>query len=294
MTAGLLLVDKPAGVTSHDVVALVRKRFGSKVGHAGTLDPMATGLMLIGVGAATRVLQFLVGLDKSYLATVRLGWATDTDDATGQRIAADTKSALPAATEIDSALAKLTGEQQQLPSRYSAKKVGGRRAYDLARAGADFELKPRRIVISALERIGEIDNQGEFLDFELRVDCSSGTYVRAIARDLGESLGCGGHLTALRRTRIGRFQIAQAGSPETAQLTALPDALKLLFATVELSAEECSHARNGRLLRDRWPELNLQPTQHIAALDAAGRGVCMLERNQSGFQPKIVFAEEEQ
>ena len=294
MTAGLLLVDKPAGVTSHDVVAVIRRRFGSKVGHAGTLDPMATGLMLVGVGAATRVLQFLLGLDKGYSATVRLGWATDTDDATGQRISTESQARLPVAAEIDASLLMLIGEQQQLPSRYSAKKVGGKRAYNLARAGQEFELQPSRIVISALERTSELHRGDDFLDFEMRVDCSSGTYVRAIARDLGDSLGCGGHLTALRRTRIGKFGVSQAAAPEAAELTNLPTVLRLIFPAVELSAEECGHARNGRLLQDRWHELNLQPTKLVAALDSEGHAVCILERNQSGCQPKIVFAEEDQ
>ena len=292
MTAGLLLIDKPAGLTSHDVVAAVRKRFGSKVGHAGTLDPMATGLMLLGVGAATRILQFLVGLDKSYEATVRLGWATDSDDATGERIEVDGSVALPAVQEIDAVLQQLSGEHDQLPSRFSAKKVAGKRAYAMARAGEEFELKPSRVTISKIERTGELRRSADALDFDIRVDCSSGTYIRAIARDLGNALGCGGHLTALRRTRIGNFNIEAAVAPEVVSLIPLANALRLLFTTVTLTDQQREDARHGRALGASLAAQVPTAIGVLAALDKQGAPVCILERNPQGWQPKIVFAEE--
>lgn len=292
MTSGLLLVDKTKGISSHDVVAQLRKRFGSKVGHAGTLDPMATGLMLVGVGSATRILQFLVGLDKSYSATVRLGWGTDTDDATGERTAGQGSVELPTADQIDVALQQLSGEQDQLPSRFSAKKVAGKRAYEMARSGEDFELKPSRVKISRLERTSEPIQTEDSLDFDIQVDCSSGTYIRAIARDLGIKLGCGGHLTALHRTRIGHFNVAAAAPPQSAELVELPLALQQLFETVRLSDEECRDARHGRLLAGGWASPASQPPTRLAALDSRGSAVCILEQAAQGWQPKIVFTEE--
>ena len=292
MTAGLLLIDKPAGLTSHDVVAAVRKRFGSKVGHAGTLDPMATGLMLVGVGAATRILQFLVGLDKSYEATVRLGWATDSDDATGERIEVQGSVLLPTLEQLDAGLQQLSGEQDQLPSRFSAKKVAGKRAYAMARAGEEFELKPSRVTISKLERTGELRRSADALDFDIRVDCSSGTYIRAIARDLGNALGCGGHLTALRRTRIGNFDIEEAQAPDSVSLIPLADSLRSLFTAVTLTDQQREDARHGRALGASWAAEIPTAIGVLAALDKQGAPVCILERNPKGWQPKIVFAEE--
>lgn len=292
MTAGLLLIDKPAGLTSHDVVAAVRKRFGSKVGHAGTLDPMATGLMLVGVGAATRILQFLVGLDKSYEATVRLGWATDSDDATGERIEGQGSVLLPTLEQLDAGLQQLSGEHDQLPSRFSAKKVAGKRAYAMARAGEEFELKPSRVTISKIERTGELRRSADALDFDIRVDCSSGTYIRAIARDLGNALGCGGHLTALRRTRIGNFNIEAAVAPEVVSLIPLANALRLLFTTVTLTDQQREDARHGRALGASLAAQVPMSIGVLAALDKQGAPVCILERNPQGWQPKIVFAEE--
>lgn len=292
MTSGLLLVDKPAGMTSHDVVAEVRRRFGSKVGHAGTLDPMATGLMLVGVGGATRILQFLVGMDKSYIATVRLGWATDTDDATGERIESQRPVELPTENQIDGALEQLAGEQLQLPSRFSAKKVGGKRAYAMARAGEQFELTPSRVNISALERTSAIRTSTDLLDFDIRVDCSSGTYIRAIARDLGVMLGCGGHLTALHRTRIGKFGIAEARPTQSVPLMPLALALQSMFVSVVLSNQQRVDARFGRILNLKPDAKRTSGESLLAALDSTGTAVCILERAGEGWKPKIVFAEE--
>lgn len=207
--SGILLVDKAPGMTSHDVVSRTRKLAGTrKVGHAGTLDPMATGLLVLGLNSSTRLLTFVVGLDKEYLGTIRLGASTDTDDAEGD-VTATTDAAHVQRTVIDDALGTFVGDIDQVPSSVSAIKINGRRAYDLHRSGEDVELAARRITISELEVL-DTRPDGTFVDVDVRVVCSSGTYIRAIARDLGRLLGVGGHLTALRRTRIGPFSIAHA------------------------------------------------------------------------------------
>ena len=205
---GVLVVDKPIGWTSHDVVGRTRRLAGTrKVGHAGTLDPMATGVLVLGIGRATRLLTFLVGCDKDYTATVRLGQATVTDDAEGEVVGAPGAAGLTA-QQVEHAVAALTGDIEQVPSAVSAIKVDGKRSYARVRAGEDVRLLPRPVTVSRFvvrsvtER--EVDG-GTVLDVDVELTVSSGTYVRALARDLGESLGCGGHLTALRRTRVGGF-----------------------------------------------------------------------------------------
>lgn len=213
---GLLLVDKPAGMTSHDVVARVRRYAGTKkVGHAGTLDPMATGLLLLGLNRATRLLTYLVGADKTYLATIRLGQATITDDAEGEITSALGIGELPDAA-LAAAVAELTGPIEQVPSAVSAIKVAGQRSYARVRAGEEVELPARPVTIHAFDvlarRSGEADDGTPVLDVDVRVECSSGTYVRALARDLGAGLGSAGHLTALRRTMVGGFDVADAAS----------------------------------------------------------------------------------
>jgi len=206
---GILLLDKPQGPTSHDLVARTRRALGTrKVGHAGTLDPMATGLMILGVESSTRLLTYLVGLDKEYTATIRLGEATTTDDAEGEVTATADASGL-ADESIRDAVAALTGELAQVPSTFSAIKVDGRRSYDRARAGEEVELAPRTVTVAAFEVLAT-RRAGERIDLDVRVAVSSGTYVRALARDLGAALGVGGHLTALRRTRVGPFEVADA------------------------------------------------------------------------------------
>ena len=210
---GLLLVDKPAGMTSHDVVAKVRKLAGTrKVGHAGTLDPMATGLLVLGIESATKLLTFVVGADKTYLATIRLGASTITDDREGEVIDQASSEKLNAVTDqqIEIELAKLRGVIQQVPSAVSAIKVNGEKAYDRVRAGEVFELKSREVNISKLEVLGDVRREENYIELDVAVDCSSGTYIRAIARDLGAALGVGGHLTELRRTRIGKFNVEDA------------------------------------------------------------------------------------
>ncbi|HWT32259.1 MAG TPA: tRNA pseudouridine(55) synthase TruB, partial [Microbacterium sp.] len=216
---GILLVDKPGGMTSHDVVARSRRALNTKkIGHAGTLDPMATGLLILGVGPATRLLTYLVGLGKTYEATIRLGVATDSDDADG-RITATADAAHVTGAQIDAGVVQLTGPISQVPSTVSAIKVDGRRAYDLARAGEDVQLKARDVVVSRFEVLARRPGDG-VIDLDVVVDCSSGTYIRALARDLGAGLGVGGHLTALRRTRIGPFAVAEARPvPDAAEAT---------------------------------------------------------------------------
>ncbi|CAN5202713.1 tRNA pseudouridine(55) synthase TruB [soil metagenome] len=243
---GILLVDKPAGITSHDVVGRTRKALSTrKVGHAGTLDPMATGLLVLGVDSATRLLTFLVGLDKEYTATIRLGQATDTDDAEGD-IVAEADAADVTRAEIDAGIAALTGSIEQVPSTFSAIKVDGRRAYDLARAGEEVALKARRVTVSRFELLAE--RRGEkSIDLDVVVGCTSGTYIRALARDLGAGLGVGGHLTALRRTRVGPFAIEEAAELSEdvdvnrerleAALRTPADVASTLFPTVVLDDE---------------------------------------------------------
>ncbi|GAA2222879.1 tRNA pseudouridine(55) synthase TruB [Herbiconiux moechotypicola] len=221
--SGILLVDKPQGLTSHDVVARTRRLAGTrKVGHAGTLDPMATGLLVLGLNSSTRLLTYVVGLDKEYLATVRLGTATTTDDAEGELLEPVPGALDPtdlAVADVEAAFAAQTGRIEQVPSSVSAIKVDGKRAYARVREGEEVALAARVVTIAEIELLGPprpVSNPGgpdapqHFLDVDVRVVCSSGTYIRAIARDVGRALGVGGHLTALRRTRIGPFGVGDA------------------------------------------------------------------------------------
>jgi tRNA pseudouridine55 synthase len=211
MTAesGLVIVDKPAGWTSHDVVAKIRKLAGTKrVGHAGTLDPMATGVLVVGVEKATRLLGYLALTQKEYTGTIRLGQSTDSDDADGA-ITGHVPVRNYSESDLEPAIARLTGEISQVPPGVSAIKVGGKRSYRLARDGAAPELAPRTVTVRVFA-VEQLRPAGDVLDVDVRVTCSSGTYIRALARDLGADLGVGGHLTALRRTRVGPYLISQA------------------------------------------------------------------------------------
>lgn len=266
---GILLVDKPGGMTSHDVVARARRALGTrKIGHAGTLDPMATGLLVLGVEGATRLLTFIVGLDKTYQATIRLGVSTDTDDADGQTVGQTDASSL-ASTAILDAIAPLTGRISQVPSTYSAIKVDGRRAYDLARSGQEVELKAREVTVSRFEVVAE-RRQADVVDLDVVVDCSSGTYIRSLARDLGAALGVGGHLTALRRTRIGAFEVADAvGVEQIADrplLAPAPVAASVL-GRFDVTADEALDLRHGKRLTGAAVRLAQDPT---AAIDPDG------------------------
>ncbi|CAN5461512.1 tRNA pseudouridine(55) synthase TruB [soil metagenome] len=249
-TSGVLLVDKPQGLTSHDVVARVRKFVGTrKVGHAGTLDPMATGLLLLGINASTRLLTWIVGLDKQYLATIRLGASSTTDDAEGELSARADAPAMAsvADSEIAAGIASLTGRISQRPSSVSAIKVDGKRAYTLAREGEEVVLAEREVTVSAFDLLET--RRGDWIDLDVRVDCSSGTYIRALARDLGASLGVGGHLTALRRTRIGPFGVENAVALDEGiadSLLAPAGVAAQLFPTVELTDEQATELATGK------------------------------------------------
>ncbi|MEZ5113020.1 MAG: tRNA pseudouridine(55) synthase TruB [Nocardioidaceae bacterium] len=245
--SGLVIVDKPAGLTSHDVVARVRRLAGTrKVGHAGTLDPMATGVLVLGVNRATRLLGHLMLTEKAYDATITLGESTTTDDAEGETIATSDTSALGEA-QVRAALADFVGDIDQVPTAVSAIKVDGKRAYARVRAGEEVELKARRVHIAAIEvtrvALPEVD---------ISVRCSSGTYVRAIARDLGAALGVGGHLSALRRTAVGAFAIDTARTlddlADAFAIMPIAQAARLSFPVVELDETQAQDVRFGRRL----------------------------------------------
>lgn len=250
-TGGILVVDKPAGWTSHDVVARVRRLAGTKrVGHAGTLDPMATGVLVLGVERATRVLGHLTRRDKEYEATIRLGQRTVTDDAEGE-VTAEASAANLSEAEVRDSLSAFTGETDQVPPRFSAVKVQGVRSYKRARRGEQTELAARPVTVRTFDLRG-LRREGGLLDVDAHIECTSGTYVRALARDLGERLGTGGHLTALRRTAVGPYRIAEARTleqlAESFEVLPLGDAVTAAFPRREVSAAEAQRvAHGGRL-----------------------------------------------
>lgn len=289
--SGVLLVDKPGGMTSHDVVARARKALGTrKIGHAGTLDPLATGLLILGVEASTRLLTFIVGLDKTYEATIRLGATTDTDDADGEIETVTDAAALDSAS-VSAAIDDLTGEISQVPSRVSAIKVGGRRAYDLARAGEEVELAARTVTVSRFDVLGE-RRPGAFVDLDVVVDCTSGTYIRALARDLGAALGVGGHLTALRRTRIGPFGVEGAASVDdfgTVPLRSPADVARAVLGAFPVSADEARDLRHGKRLAGAASRLARVPS---AAIDPAGVLVGVVERRGDDVKSVMNLPEE--
>lgn len=273
---GILLVDKPQGITSHDVVSRARRALNTrKIGHAGTLDPMATGLLVLGVGPATRLLTYLVGLDKTYEATIRLGVSTDSDDADGVETArADAASVADA--QIAAGIAALTGEITQVPSTVSAIKIGGKRAYDLARAGEHVELKARAVTVTRFE-IVSISRAAETIDVEVVVDCSSGTYIRALARDLGASLGVGGHLTALRRTHVGSFSVSDAVTEITAESPLRDEATVAsdVLGALPVTDDEARDLRHGKRLTGAASRLT---PPRAAAIAPDGSLVGIVER----------------
>src|SRR3989440_5468246 len=265
MVDGLLIIDKPEGLTSHDVVARVRRILKIKrVGHTGTLDPFATGVLVILAGRATRLAQFLSGAEKEYEAIIRLGFATDTGDATGRSISEIQRCPEFHGGAIEAALESLRGEIEQVPPMYSAKKQAGRKLYELARRGEEVEREPVRVCIHKFEAIkptGELlkDNLDGTFDFEVRVACSAGTYVRTLAEDFGKRLHVGAHLAELRRTRVGDFPIQQAKTLEEVKASfaeeALgtilhkPDAALSRLPYVDLSADEVIRVRRGLNIR---------------------------------------------
>ncbi|HQV69599.1 MAG TPA: tRNA pseudouridine(55) synthase TruB [Thermoflexales bacterium] len=245
MTHGLLLIDKPARMTSHDVVARTRRLLGTRaVGHAGTLDPMATGLLILFANNATRLSEYVLGADKTYEATVKLGERTNTDDAEGEVV--QTRPVQVTAEQAQTAAAQFIGQIEQIPPQFSAISKNGVRAYALARKGETVELDSRRVVIHRLDvALAGADT------LRLSVDCGSGTYIRALARDLGEALGCGAHLSALRRTRVGAFDVREAApldalTPEQAQARLLPmDLAAQHFPRADLSADQAQKFTRG-------------------------------------------------
>lgn len=283
-TDGLVLVDKPPAWTSHDVVARIRRLAGTRrVGHAGTLDPMATGLLVVGVERATRLLGHLALHDKDYLATIRLGVTTDSDDADGSVVATADASAVTD-TELRAAMARLTGDVMQVPSAVSAIKVDGERAYARVRAGESVELAARPVTVS---RFDVVARRGD--DVDVAVTCSTGTYVRALARDLGASLGVGAHLTALRRTRVGGLGIGDARTLDELasrfELMPLTTALRGAFPVRMLSDDEVFRVARGQLIDPAE-----MPPGPVAAMAPDGTAVALLERRDGRVRSLVVFA----
>ncbi|BDE58927.1 tRNA pseudouridine(55) synthase TruB [Prescottella equi] len=277
--AGLLIVDKEAGMTSHDVVSRCRKLLNTrKVGHAGTLDPMATGVLILGVERATKLLGLLALTTKSYSATIRLGQATTTDDAEGEVLTTVDASAVTD-EQIAAEIAKLTGDIQQVPASVSAIKVDGQRAHALIRAGEEVTLAARPVTVSRFDVLARRDvpgDSGGFVDLDVDVDCSSGTYIRALARDLGAALGVGGHLTALRRTSVGPFTLEHARTLE--QLAEDPavsldidQAAQTAFPHRQISAAEAESISQGRWLEP------IGRKEIYAAIDPSGHTIALIQ-----------------
>ncbi|MGF3055705.1 tRNA pseudouridine(55) synthase TruB [Microbacterium sp. YY-01] len=293
-SSGILLVDKPGGLTSHDVVARVRRAFGTrKVGHAGTLDPMATGLLVIGIEGATRLLTFIVGATKTYHATILLGRTTTTDDAdgdiTGQADAAQLRRVT--AEAISSGIRALTGTIKQVPSAVSAIKVDGRRAYDRVRAGENVKLAAREVTVARFEIIDKRVTDTH-IEVDVEVDCSSGTYIRALARDLGETLGVGGHLTRLRRTHVGPFAVAHARSVDDladAPLLTPAEAAAAIMPSFAATEEEARDLRHGKRLVGYAQQA---PQLPAAAIDPSGHLIGILERRGSDLKSSMNMPEE--
>ena len=284
---GLVIVDKPAGMTSHDVVGRCRRIFGTrKVGHAGTLDPMATGVLVIGIERATKILGLVSGTAKSYAATIRLGRSTTTDDAEGE-VVQDISARAISDAEIHAGLAPMRGEISQRPSAVSAIKVDGKRAYQLAREGQQVELAERRVRVDRFDVLA-IRREGEFVDVDVEVDCSSGTYIRALARDLGAGLDVGGHLTALRRTRVGGYgldharTLEQLGEQPSLSYT-LDQACLLAFPRRDITAAEAEDAGHGRPL----PAAGVEGV--YAATDPDGRVMALLEDHGDRTKSVVVI-----
>jgi tRNA pseudouridine55 synthase len=314
---GLLIIDKPAGITSHDVVAQVRHILHERrVGHTGTLDPFATGVLGILVGRATRLAQFLVGVEKEYEAVIRLGYATDTGDVTGKRIdnigseftySPGTAGAAPpwSREQLEDALESLRGEIDQVPPMYSAKKQDGRKLYELARRGEEVERKPVRVCIYKFEAIkstGELlqDNLDGTFDFEVRVACSSGTYVRTLAEDFGKRLGVGAHLAELRRTRVGDFPIHQAQTLEQVKvyfaeealgkILVPPDSALARLPSVDLNADDVRRVRNGMSVK--VSQADWSDGERVRMRDEKGNLIAVAEFNAAEglLHPRVVIA----
>jgi tRNA pseudouridine55 synthase len=291
---GILIIDKPAGITSHDVVSRIRSILKTKrVGHTGTLDPFATGVMVILVGKATRLAQFLDKDEKEYEAVVRFGFETDTGDITGRQKAKGESQKLPTGDEVKVVLAELTGEIEQIPPMYSAKKIAGKKLYEHARRGETVDRRPIRVNISAIEVIGP----GPTVDsIKIRVACSAGTYVRVLAEDIGRRLGTGAHLAELRRTRAGRFDLAQSVTLD--DLEALGDPVSRLLPVgeavshlpaVTLAAERVTATKSG--LSTRITDGGFADGEAVKMLDdeQALLAVGVYDADQNSIRPKVVL-----
>ena len=306
---GALIIDKPAGCTSHDVVARVRRATGTRrVGHAGTLDPFATGVLVCCIGRATRLVQFLVGLDKEYIATVRLGYATDTQDCTGQQITPLRTSNAQSLEDLSQALSQFTGPQLQTPPMFSAKKIGGERLYRAARAGREVSREPASIVVYSMNLITDTEpvlnaNEDGTRDFRMQVRCSSGTYVRTLAHDIGQRLGVGAHLSELRRTEVGHFRIANAlnleelermtddGLSET--LVGASDILAHLPVVI-LDDQQERAVVNGRGFVLSDDEAGVGPGSCVRLCDPDGRLVAVGKSDPGNFlKPYVVIGVED-
>lgn len=289
---GIVLVDKPTGPTSHDVVAKMRKLFNTrKVGHAGTLDPMATGMLVIGIGRATRLLGYFTSHDKEYLGTIRLGISTSTDDAQGDLVSR-TSALHIIESQIIEAVKTFRGPIMQQPSAISAIKIDGKRAYARVRDGEDITIPSRSVVIHELEII-DITAVADLrvVDVKVRVLCSAGTYIRALARDLGELLEVGGHLTELRRTRSGVFDsmVTLDSLQQNPQILDLATAVKTGFRHIVLSEEQANKAVNG--VRLAAPD-DL-PIGHIGLISPTGSAIGLFDNSNSVLHPLVVFATNE-
>lgn len=284
---GIVIVDKPAGMTSHDVVSRCRRVFGTKkVGHAGTLDPMATGVLVVGIERATKILGLLSATTKSYSATIRLGRSTTTDDLEGEVLQENSARHVTENAVIE-AIGGMRGDIAQRPSAVSAVKVGGKRAYQLVREGQEVELAERTVRIDRFDALG-FRREGSILDVDVDVDCSSGTYIRALARDIGEQLGVGGHLTALRRTRVGGYGLEHARSLE--ELTEKPElsysldaACLLAFPQRDVTVEQAADASHGRPL----PASGFEGIH--AAADPDGRVIALLQDCRGSTKSVVVI-----
>jgi tRNA pseudouridine55 synthase len=290
--SGLIIVDKPSGMTSHDVVARVRRLAGTRrVGHAGTLDPMATGVLVVGVEKGTRLLGHLTLTRKVYEATIRLGQSTSTDDAEGEPTGGKPASGVTR-EELDAEIAKLTGAIMQVPPGISAIKVDGQRAYKLTRAGAAPELAARPVTVYEFA-VTNVRPAADFLDFEATIRCSSGTYIRALARDLGEALGTGGHLTALRRTAVGPYELSAARTlddlAERTVVTPLPQAAAVAFPRVDLDEQDAQRLAHGiRIAVPPGSGDSEAPT--IAAFAPDGALIALVTLDNGRLRPLAVFA----
>ena len=321
---GFLVIDKPAGLTSHDVVDQVRRILHvRRVGHTGTLDPFATGVLGVMVGRATRLAQFLSGVEKEYEAVIRLGYATDTGDRTGQPVAESRNSPGPArlagdeaGNEIEAALVALRGEIDQVPPMYSAKKQGGRKLYELARRGEEVARLPVRVCIYELEAINLAsqptpallkDNLDGTFDFEVRVVCSAGTYIRTLAEDFGKRLSMGAHLAELRRTRVGDFRIEKATSLDQLKVHMAEESLGQILYTpddalahlpfVDLSEDNLRRVLNGRTVQitDKTVGEDWSDGELVRLRDQKGRLVAVgkFVRAQRVLQPNVVIAQDQ-